>query len=253
MLDEVVKREAPPMRAGLASVLVGSVLLLGLVPFASGQGIVVPSAGPINSAMAGASTAAPEDFGGSYWNPAILSGLDSQEVLIGSALSLPSIHLQSSVSAGAVGGLFPPTNRFREARSDSGVAPGLATGFSFRLADDSPLTLGVGVFGLVGGGVNFNGSYQVPILTPRQPPNYAGVGPIFANVSILGINPMASLRLSDRLSIGAGPIITAGTPSFNPAFFAPGPKGPLGLPTFPVATNARPYWGAGSRSGCSTS
>src|SRR5262249_13380557 len=149
-------------------------------------GIIVPSAGPINSAMAGASTAAPVDFGSSYWNPAILSGLDRQEVLIGSALALPSIHLQSSVPAGAVGGLFPPTDRFGEARSDSGFAAGLATGFSFRLADDSPLTLGIGIFGLVGGGVNFNGSYQVPILTPRQPPNYVGVGPIFANISILG-------------------------------------------------------------------
>lgn len=216
---------------------------------ARGQGIIVPSAGPINSSMAGASTAAPVDFGGSYWNPAIISGLDRQEVLIGSALALPSIHLQSSVSAGAVGGVFPPNNRFGTARTDSGVAAGLATGLSFRLADDSPLTLGLGVFGLVGGGVNFNGSYQVPILTPQQPPNYVGLGPIFANVSILSVNPMASMRVTDRLAIGAGPIITAGMPSFNPAFFAPGPKGPDGLPTFPVATNARPYWGGGFQVG----
>jgi long-chain fatty acid transport protein len=238
-----------PMRAGRAYFWIGSVVLLALLPSSYGQGIIVPSAGPINSAMAGASTAAPVDFGGSYWNPAILSGLDDQEFLLGSALALPSLHLQSSVPAGAVGGLFPPTSRFGEARSNSGVASGLATGFSFRLADDSPLTLGIGIFGLVGGGVNFNGSYQVPILTPRQPPNYAGVGPIFANLSILGISPMASLRLSDRLSVGAGPIITAGTPSFNPAFFAAGPKGPLGLPTFPAATNARPYWGGGFQVG----
>jgi long-chain fatty acid transport protein len=237
------------MRIGLASFWIGTLILVGLLPSARGQGIIVPSAGPINSAMAGASTAAPVDFGGSYWNPAILSGLDRQEFLLGSALGLPSIHLQSSVPAGAGGGVFPPSNRFGEARSDSGVAAGLATGFSFRLADDSPLTVGLGVFGLVGGGVNFNGSYQVPILTPRQPPNYVGVGPIFANLSLLGVNPMASFQLTDRLAIGAGPIITAGTPSFNPAFFAPGPKGPMGLPTFPAATNARPYWGAGFQVG----
>lgn len=237
------------MRAGLVCICVGGVALLGLAPASRGQGIVVPSAGPINSAMAGASTAAPVDFGGSYWNPAILSGLDDQEVLIGSALNFPSLHLQAGVPAGAVGGLFPPTSRYGEARSNSGVAPGLATGFSFRLDEDSPLTMGVGVFGLVGGGVNFNGSYQVPILTPRQPPNYAGFGPIYSNVSLLGINPMASLRLSDRLSIGGGPVISAGTPSFSPAFFAPGPKTPLGLPTFPAATNARPYWGAGFQVG----
>ena len=143
------------------------------------------------------------------------------------------MHLQSSLAAGSVGGLFPPTNRFGEARSNSGVAPGLATGFSFRLADDSPLTLGLGVFGLIGGGVNFNGSYQVPILTPRQPPNYFGVGPIYSNVSLLSINPMASLQVTDRLAIGGGPIITAGTPSFNPAFFAAGPKDAYGLPNLP--------------------
>jgi long-chain fatty acid transport protein len=66
---------------------------------------------------------------------------------------------------------------------------------------------------------------------------------------MLSINPMASLQLTDRLAVGIGPIITAGTQQFNPAFFAPGPKGPLGLPTFPVATNARPYWGGGFQIG----
>jgi long-chain fatty acid transport protein len=66
------------MRAGVASVLAACALVPGLMPSTYGQGIIVPSAGPINSSMAGASTAAPVDFGGSYWNPAILSGLDSQ-------------------------------------------------------------------------------------------------------------------------------------------------------------------------------
>jgi long-chain fatty acid transport protein len=199
--------------------------------------------------MAGASTAAPVDFGGSYWNPAILSGLEDQEFLLGSALVLPSLHLQSSLPAGAIGGVFPPTNRFGTARSDSGVASGLATGFSFRMTNDSPLTLGVGIFGLVGGGVNFPGSLTTPVLTPRQPPNYFGVGPIFASVSLLAINPMASVQLTDRLAIGLGPMITAGTPSFNPAFFAAGPKDATGIPTFPPGTNARPYWGGGFQVG----
>ena len=85
----------------------GSLILLLAGQSASGQGIIVPSAGPINSAMAGASTAAPVDFGGSYWNPAILSGLDEPEVLIGSALAFPSIHLESWTAAGSVGGVFP--------------------------------------------------------------------------------------------------------------------------------------------------
>ncbi len=235
-----------------ARILRLGICVLGLVGFQAtsyGQGLLVPSAGPINSAMAGASTAAPIDFGGSYWNPAILSGLDRQEVLLGTALAFPSMHLQSAVPAGAIGGLLPPTNRYGESRSDNGVLPGLASGFSFRLADDSPLTLGLGVFGLAAGGVNFPGSYNTPILTPRQPPNYLGFGPIYSNLSILAINPMASLKATDKLAIAAGPVITAGNTSFNPAFFAPGPKDALGLPTFPSATNSRPYWGAGFQVG----
>src|SRR5208283_1441968 len=100
---------------------------------AFGQGGIAPSAGPINSAMAGASVAAPVDFGGSYWNPAILSGLPRNEFLLGTQLLIPSLHMTSSLPAGAINGVFPPTSRFGVARSDSGVASNLATGVSFRL------------------------------------------------------------------------------------------------------------------------
>src|SRR5271166_4689786 len=44
-------------------------------------------------------------------------------------------------------------------------------------------------------------------------------------------------------------MIVTGPSAFNPAFFAPGPKDATGLPTFPAATNARPYWGAGFQLG----
>jgi long-chain fatty acid transport protein len=60
---------------------------------------------------------------------------------------------------------------------------------------------------------------------------------------------MMSLQLTDRLAMGGGPIITSGTPSFSPAFFAPGPKDANGIPTFPAATNSRPDWGAGFQIG----
>ena len=227
----------------------GSLILLLAGRYALGQGIIVPTAGPINSAMAGASTAAPVDFGASYWNPAIISALEEPEFLLGSALAFPSIHLDSAIPADSIGDVLPTTNRFGESRSNGGVAPGLATGFSFKLNDDSPVTLGLGVFGLVGGGVNFPGSFQTPILTPRLPPKYFGFGPIYANVSLLSIAPMASLQLSERLAVGGGPIITGGTGAFSPAFFAPGPKDAYGISTFPAATNTRPDWGAGFQIG----
>ncbi len=216
---------------------------------AMGQGIYLPGAGPINRAMGGASTAAPVDFGSSYWNPAAISGLDRQEFLLGSELIIPSIHLNTNFPARSIAGRFPTTNRSGTARSDSGVASNLATGAAFRLSDDSPWTFGLGVFGVVGGGVNYAGSNSVPILMPRKPPRLFGVGPIYANTSLLSINPMASRQWTDRLAIGAGPMITTGTVAFNPAFFAPGRKDEFGVPTFPSATNSRPFWGAGFQIG----
>jgi long-subunit fatty acid transport protein len=232
---------------------VACLIVAGLTSRAAGQGLIAPSAGPINRAMAGASTAAPVDFGASYWNPAAISGLDRQEFRLGTALTIPSIHLAGAVPAGAIMGVFPPESRFGTARSNGGVTSGLATGVAFRLTDDSPVTLGNGIFGLAGGGVNLAGNPSMPILAPRHPPQYAGVGPIYGNVALLAVNPMASVGFSDRLSVGAGPVITSGTISLSPAFFAAGPKGSLGLPTFPAATNARPFWGVGSRLACSLS
>jgi len=229
--------------------LIAALAVLTVATTSFAQGIIAPTAGPINSSMAGASVAAPVDFGGSYWNPAIISGLPRNEFLLGSQLLIPSFHMTSSLPAGAIDGVFPPTNRYGVARSDSGVASNLATGVSFRLSDDSKTTFGIGVFGLVGGGVNYAGSYTTPILTPRQAPNYFGVGPIYSSTSFLAIMLTGSQQVTDRLAIGGGPMIVTGPTAFNPAFFAPGPKDAYGLPTFPSATNARPFWGAGFQIG----
>ena len=215
---------------------------------ATGQGLVVPTAGPINSSMAGASVAAPIDFGSSYWNPATISGLDRSEFLLGSAVIIPSIHLQTTLPAGSFG-QFPTSDRSGVSRSNSGVASNLATGTAFRLSDDSPWTLGIGIFGLVGGGVNFAGSNSQPLLTPRNPPRTFGVGPIYSSLSTLEITPIASYQALDNLAIAVGPILTSTSASFSPAFFAPNPRGQYGLASFPAATNGRPFWGGGFQVG----
>ena len=222
---------------------------LGWATGAEGQGLVIPSAGPINSAMGGASTAAPVDFGSSYWNPAAISGLERSEFLLGSGLTIPSIHFRTTLPAGSVGGVFPSTSRTGTSRSNSGVASNLATGTAFRLDDDSPWTFGIGIFGLAGGGVNFAGSNTQPLLTPRNPPRTFGVGPIYSSLSTLAITPMASFQATDRLAVAAGPIITSTGASFSPAFFAPNPRDGFGLAGFPAATNYRPFWGAGFQVG----
>jgi long-chain fatty acid transport protein len=199
--------------------------------------------------MAGASTAAPVDFGSTYWNIANLSGLESQEFLLGSELIIPSTHLTTELPAGAIGGVFPPQGRYGVARSNSGVVPNLATGVAFKLSDDSAWTFGLGVFGYVGGNVNYAGSLSTPLLTPRRPPNSFGFGPIWANVSMLTFNPSASVRLTDRLSVAAGPVISTMNLGMAPAFFAPGPRDQYGLNTFPYATNSRTFWGGGFQFG----
>ena len=214
----------------------------------SGQGVVIPTAGPINSSMAGASTAAPIEFGSSYWNPATISGLDRPEFLLGSALILPSIHLRTTLPAGSIGP-FPATDRSGLSRSDSGVASNLATGTAFRLSDDSPWTLGLGIFGLIGGGVNFAGSNTQPLLTPRNPPRTFGVGPIYSNLATLEITPIASYQATRSLAIAVGPVITTTSAGFVPAFFAPNPRDQFGLASFPNATDSRPFWGGGFQAG----
>ncbi len=219
--------------------------IVAFVMTASGQGVIAPGAGPINRSMAGASTAAAFDFGSSYWNPATISFLEREEALIGTELIIPSMHYSSQLRAGSIAGVFPSTNRYGTSRSDSGVPTNLATGASFKLNPDSPLTMGILISGLVGGNVNFAGSTTAPTLGPRQPPNFFGVGPVYANLALLSIKPMASYLVSDKLSIAFAPVITTGTAQFNPAFFAPGPKDQFGVPTFPVATNSRPFWGGG--------
>lgn len=229
--------------------IAGVLALLGIATTASAQGLISPGAGPINRAMAGASTAAPVDFGSTYWNPANLSGLERPEFLLGSELLIPSTHMTTFVPAGAFNGVFPSENRYGVARSDSGVVPNLATGVAFRLRDDSPVTFGLGVFGFVGGNVNFAGNPSVPILAPHRPPKYLGFGPIWGNASMLTINPSASMQLTDRLAVAAGPVISSMNLGFSPAFFAPGPAFPDGFPTFPAGTNSRVFWGGGFQLG----
>lgn len=226
-----------------------AVILTLIANTALAQGLINPGAGPINRAMAGASTAAPVDFGSTYWNPANLSGLERSEFLLGSELVIPSTHFTSSLPAGSIRGLYPSKGLYGVSRSDSGVVPNLATGAAFKLDDNSAWTYGIGVFGLAGGNVNFAGSTTQPLLRPRIPGKSFGFGPIWSNASVLTINPSASMRVTDQLSIGGGPVISSMNVGFDPAFFAPGVKDTTGLPTFPAGTNSRTFWGGGFQIG----
>jgi long-chain fatty acid transport protein len=229
----------------MRSTAVIGLVLLAIGGAARAQGVVAAGAGPINRSMAGASTAAAVDLGSSYWNPATLGFLERDEMLIGSELILPSIHYTGQLRAGAIGGALPPEGRYGTSRSDSGVPTNLAVGASWKLRPDAPLTMGILISGVVGGATNFAGSFTTPTLAPRRPPDFFGLGPVYANTSLLAIKPMAAYRLGDRLSLAVAPVVTTGTVQFSPAFFAPGPPDGFGIPTFPPATNSRPFWGGG--------
>jgi long-chain fatty acid transport protein len=219
--------------------ILGSVFLLlasGTLGNLWAQGIIFPGTGAVNRAMGGASTAAPVDAAGAiYWNPAVISGLLKNQVFVGADFLYADTFLDSAVEA---------TGRAGSNRSDSGLGSAPSIALVYR-PEDSTFSYGLGVNSLVGRNIDFPGSDTNPVLTPYNPPNSFGFGPVSARLSGLQISPMLSKRLSDTLSLGVGGIVTSMSLSLDPALFAD--RNPIG--TFPPATQARPYWGAGFQAG----
>ncbi len=217
-----------------------AVALVGLERPASAQGIIFPGAGATHLSMAGASTAAPVDsLGALYWNPAAISALKQSEVGIGGALISQQIFLGSSL----------PDGRSGNTQSDSGLGLTSAVGVVYKIAD-SDLTLGMGMMTLAGGAVNFPGDPGNPILSPKGPFNNVILGPVFASMTAVAIAPTLSYQVTDRIAIGASPMIDVAVPSFNPAYFGTPSRASADAPfEFPAATNNRPFWGGGFRVG----
>src|SRR5262245_43725941 len=96
-------------------------------------GLLFSGAGPINRAMAGASTATAADAsGGLYWNPATISGLDRSEMDFGLEVLDPRARAASSVPAGALGAFGPPVGLAGSTGSDNGVFPLPSLGLVYR-------------------------------------------------------------------------------------------------------------------------
>lgn len=231
------------MRVGM-KLWLAVVVALGLPAAASAQGLYLPGAGAIHGGMGGASSATPLDaIGALYWNPAAIGRLGHSEVSIGGNALFPDITVSSSVPR--------PGGRIASGttRSDNGVGLTSTLGFVYQ-PDDSRMTMGVGLFTLGGGGVNFPGDPGNPILAPVGPLGRNVIGPIAANLTLVQLAPTVAYRVTDRLVIGAGPTIDLTLQSFDPAFFAPANPDPFGGPgSFPAATHSRPAWGGGFRVG----
>jgi long-chain fatty acid transport protein len=195
--------------------------------------------------MAGVSTATPIDaLGALYWNPAAIGRLGRNEASIGGAFVYPELYLSSSRPAPLQGG--PVSGR---TRSDSGFPLVPSLGVVSKLDEESPFTFGTGLIALGGGGVNFPGDANNPILSPTGPFGQFVLGPTFANMQLLQINPTVAYQVTDRLAVGVGPTVDITFVSFDPAYFAPPNRIPGQPNTFLTATDSRPFWGGGVRAG----
>ncbi len=190
--------------------------------------------------MGGASTAlALEPLGANFWNPAVISGLSQSQIAIGSQLTYPIISVNSQIR-GQGGTTW----------SESGMSmiPGLA--LVYRNEDMPRLTLGSAMFAAAGGGVNFPGDPTNPIFAPTGPLGNLVLGPNFANIAILQLVNNASFQVTDKLAVGAGVVTDYCMVGLDPAIFAPpDDANGDGVSTFPSATHARPFWGAGFKLG----
>ena len=228
------------MRSGLA---LGAVAALSLFacPVARAQGLYLPGGGAAHMSMGGVSTANPVDaIGALYWNPAAIGRLGRSEVGVGGTFLFPEISLEST-SPG-------PRGFTGRTRSDSGVGVLSNLGVVYQ-PDENPLTFGLGLNTLGGGGVNFPGDLSNPILSGVGPLGNVQ-GPIAANVALVQMTPTVAYKVTDRLVVGFGPTIDVGVTSFDPAFFgAPDDANGDGIGTFPTGSHSRPFWGGGLRAG----
>ena len=219
-------------------------LLLAFFPAQAQYGPLLSGVGPVNRSMAGTSVAAPLDgLGALYWNPATTSALPGSSLDFGIELLSAPTRLSSQLPANAFGRGNPPIIISGSDRGDNGVFPLPSVGLIYR-PDDSPWTYGLGVFAAAGFGVNYPASTTNPILMP-QPPNGAGLGSIFSEFQVLQIAPTISLQLSDRLSIGGGPMLNLAQLRADPLFLA----SPNANGSYPSGTHTRETWGGGFQAG----
>ena len=194
------------------------------------QGIALTGVGPVNRSFGGAGTAAPLDaIGALHWNPGSISALPCNEIGFGTELLSASIRLSSNfpgIGAGSTNG-------------DAGWAAIPSIGWVHHL-DGTPMTIGLGVYGIAGFKNNMPFDAANPVLSNAGP--FAGIGPAFGSAEILQIAPTLSYQLTDRLSVGLSPTITTETVILDP----------LGPPITATTTNAqgnRMHWGGGFQVG----
>jgi long-chain fatty acid transport protein len=210
-------------------VCVCAVLILTAIAPASplhAQGIALTGVGPVNRAMGGAGTAAPLDaIGALHWNPGSIGAL-SNEIGFGTELLKADVRLSSTI-----GGSSGSTN------GDAGWVAIPSIGWVHHL-DGTPITMGLGVYGVAGFKNNLPRDPSNPLLSGAPL-----LGPAYASAEVLQIAPTLSYQLTDNFSVGLAPTITTVTVNFDPV----GPSVITPAPT-PGQGN-RMGWGGGFQAG----
>ncbi len=218
-----------------AVALTAAVLAL---PAAAQTGHVLNGVGPVNQSMAGASTAAPVDASGVIqWNPAGLAALESSQIQFGMEILIPSVSLESSVSA--------PASMSGSSESEMGASPIPTFGFAYQIPD-SDWTFGFGAFGISGFGVEYKASAKNPLLLP--PPN--GFGSLVSEFQLLQLAPTLAYQVDEHWSVGFAPTINRAALRMNPGCFAaPDDANGDTFATYPDARNGSTAWGFGGQIG----
>jgi len=198
-------------------------MLVGLASGLLAQGPTLTGVGPINRSMGGAGTAAPLDaIGALHWNPASISALPTNEVSFGFEAILTDIELSTTV-----GGVTATTG------SEPGFTPVPSVGWVHHV-DGTPLTVGLGMFGVAGFRNNLPQDSNNPLLA---------AGPAYADAEVLQLVPTVSWALTDRLSIGIAPTVSAAKVTFLPL----GPS--VITPAANPGSGNRVHWGGGVQVG----
>jgi long-chain fatty acid transport protein len=189
--------------------------------------------------MAGATVGAPIDAAGAmHWNPAAIAGLQESEMMFGAEF----LYVRTDVSS-----TFPGFGAGSD-ESASGIAVLPASAVVYQ-PDDSPLTLGFGVYTIGGFSANYPANPGNPIFSP-PPPFGVGVGAVYSEFAVIQYVPTAALWLTDRLSIGLAPTFNMASLSLDPGLFAaPDDADANGFPSYPTGTHSRWHWGLGFQVG----
>ena len=107
------------------------------------------------------------------------------------------------------------------------------------------MTVGLGILGIGGFGINIRGDATNPILSPQFALGGAGLGGVRSDALFFHLNPAISVKLTDRLSIGGGPIVGLGKVILDENIFA----GLNANGLYPRGDGTRYHWGLGAQLG----